>query len=179
MKHCRTSSKMTAEMIVEAVFMKLKLSFVPEYRFHEKRKWRFDYFLPSLNTAIEIEGGIFSGGRHTRGAGYSRDCEKYNQAQVLGFRVLRYPAHELRKSCAGLIEDLEKIEKLGEIAMENKIVREDDFLDDFLAGFSRAQFQDDEILRLVKKNGEIVHIRKKKEAGITTEEILKIYEEGE
>jgi len=39
---------------------------------------------------------------------------------------------------------------------------EDDFLDDFLAGFSRVQFQDDEILRLVKKNGEIVHLRKKR-----------------
>ena len=40
---------MQAEMIVEAVFRGLKLKFVPEYRFHETRKWRIDYFLVSKN----------------------------------------------------------------------------------------------------------------------------------
>jgi len=99
---------------VELVFRSLGLEYEKEKRFHPVRRWRFDYFLPALNTAIEIEGGIFSGGRHTRGAGYSRDCEKYNQAQIMGFLVLRYPAHELRKSCAGLIEDLEKITGIGQ-----------------------------------------------------------------
>ena len=40
--------------------------------------------------AIEIEGGTWTGGRHTRGAGYSGDCEKYNQALRDGWRVFRY-----------------------------------------------------------------------------------------
>lgn len=89
---------MQAEMIVEAVFRGLKLKFVPEYRFHETRKWRIDYFLPELKTGIEIEGGIWTGGRHTRGGGFSRDCEKYNQATVSGLKILRYPAHEIVKT---------------------------------------------------------------------------------
>ncbi len=89
---------MNACQVVEIVLKSLGLEWVSEYRFHPVRKWRFDYFLQELTIGIEIEGGVFSGGRHTRGAGYSRDCEKYNQAQVLGFRVLRYPAHEIVKT---------------------------------------------------------------------------------
>lgn len=58
-----------------------------EVRFHETRKWRSDFaHLPS-KTMIEIEGGTWSGGRHTRGAGYAKDCEKYNAAKHLGWSV--------------------------------------------------------------------------------------------
>lgn len=60
-----------------------------EHQFHPKRKWRFDFAIPERMIAIEIEGGIWSNGRHNRGAGYSADCEKYNSATVLGWRVLR------------------------------------------------------------------------------------------
>ena len=66
--------------------------FEREYRFHPERKWRFDFANPHMKVAVEIEGGAFSGGRHTRGAGFVADCEKYNQATVLGWRVLRYPS---------------------------------------------------------------------------------------
>ena len=58
-----------------------------EHRFHPERRWRFDYaHLPS-KTAIEINGGVWSGGRHNRGAGYLRDREKVNAAQMLGWKV--------------------------------------------------------------------------------------------
>jgi len=45
-----------------------------------------------IKIAIEAEGGVWTGGRHTRGGGYTKDAEKYNAAVVLGWRVLRYPA---------------------------------------------------------------------------------------
>lgn len=41
--------------------------------------------------AVEIEGGVWSGGRHTRGSGFVQDCEKYNAAVEMGWRVLRFP----------------------------------------------------------------------------------------
>lgn len=63
---------------------------VPEYQFHPKRKWRFDFFFPHKKLAVEIEGGHWSGGRHSRGSGFEADCEKYNAAAVMGIRVLRY-----------------------------------------------------------------------------------------
>lgn len=60
-----------------------------EKRFHPVRKWRFDRAITGLKIAVELEGGTFSGGRHTRGAGYAADCEKYNTAQMLGWIVFR------------------------------------------------------------------------------------------
>ena len=65
---------------------------VKEFRFHPVRRWRFDYAIPEALVAIEVEGGIYAGGRHVRGAGYEKDCQKYNEAQLLGWIVLRYPS---------------------------------------------------------------------------------------
>lgn len=61
-----------------------------EYRFHGKRRWRFDFAWPEKRLAVEIEGGIWTGGRHTRGAGFEADTEKYNTAAEMGWTVLRY-----------------------------------------------------------------------------------------
>lgn len=61
----------------------------PEYCFAPPRKWRFDYAWPRYKIALEVEGGIWTRGRHTRGAGFLRDMEKYNAAASLGWLVLR------------------------------------------------------------------------------------------
>lgn len=60
-----------------------------EHRFDEKRKWRFDFAHHDTQVAIEIEGGVWSKSRHTNGAGYSQDCEKYNAATLQGWRIFR------------------------------------------------------------------------------------------
>ena len=67
----------------------LGLEVVKEYRFHETRKWRFDYAVPEKWVAIEVEGGAFTQGRHTRGRGFVADMEKYNTAGLMGWQVLR------------------------------------------------------------------------------------------
>lgn len=61
----------------------------PEHKFHPSRRWRFDFAHIPTKTAIELEGGIWSQGRHTRGSGFRSDCEKYNEATRLGWRVFR------------------------------------------------------------------------------------------
>jgi len=62
-----------------------------EVRFHPIRRWRFDWaFLPPVwSLAIEVEGGAFRQGRHIRGAGFEADLEKYAEALVLGWVILR------------------------------------------------------------------------------------------
>ena len=65
---------------------------VREYRFHPKRRWRFDYAWPVIKLAVEIEGGTYSNGRHVRGSGFQEDCIKYNAALDLGWKVYRYPS---------------------------------------------------------------------------------------
>ncbi len=67
-----------------------------EYKFHPTRKWRADYAIPSAKLLIEIDGGAWSGGRHTRGAGFVKDMEKLNAAACLGYRVLRYQPGDAR-----------------------------------------------------------------------------------
>lgn len=66
------------------------LKFGREWRFAPPRRWRFDFAMVGRNVAVEIEGGTWSGGRHTWGAGYEKDLEKYNAAAKLGWIVLRY-----------------------------------------------------------------------------------------
>lgn len=61
----------------------------PEHKFHPKRKWRFDYAHLRAKIAIELDGGIFSNGRHNRASGFLKDCEKLNAAAAEGFRVFR------------------------------------------------------------------------------------------
>lgn len=80
--------------IEETIFNNIKLSGFPlperEFRFNPNRRWRFDFAYPENKIAIEAEGGIWSGGRHTRGSGFIKDCQKYNSAVILGWKVLRY-----------------------------------------------------------------------------------------
>jgi hypothetical protein len=66
-----------------------------EWKFEAKRRWRFDYAWPQQMIALEVEGGVWTGGRHTRGAGFVKDMEKYNRAAVLGWRLLRVTPDKL------------------------------------------------------------------------------------
>lgn len=63
-----------------------------EYQFLEDRKWRLDFAFPSLLIAVEIEGR----GRHQTIAGVRADCDKYNRAAELGWRIFRFPATDIK-----------------------------------------------------------------------------------
>lgn len=82
--------------------------FVKEYRFHPVRQWRFDFAITTKKIAIEYEG-IYGGkgakSRHTSLKGYTGDTEKYNEAEKLGWTVLRYTLTTYSK----LIEDLKPL----------------------------------------------------------------------
>lgn len=76
-----------------------------EYKFNNNRKWRFDFALPEKKLAVEIDGGIWTNGRHVRGSGFLKDMEKLNSAVELGWKVLRYEKPEK------IIEYKKQIEK--------------------------------------------------------------------
>lgn len=67
-----------------------------EYRFHDARKWRFDLAWPLHWLAVECDGATWAGGRHTSGSGFQKDCEKMNEAVILGWRVLRVTSGQIR-----------------------------------------------------------------------------------
>lgn len=75
----------------------LNVECIKEFRFHPKRLWRFDYAIPDHKIALEVEGGVWTNGRHTRSQGFLGDMEKYNTATLMGWRVLRTTPTELYK----------------------------------------------------------------------------------
>ena len=85
----------------------LKIEYTTEFRFHPERKWRADFRINGYPILIEVEGGIWSQGRHTRGKGFEGDCEKYAEAIILGYSVLRFSTQQVKRGYAiNIIERL-------------------------------------------------------------------------
>jgi hypothetical protein len=82
-------------------------SLVPEYQFNNKRKFRFDFALPTRKWAFEYEGIYSEKSRHTTVNGYSQDSIKYNLAAADGWLVFRYTA----KTYKTLKDDLNSIKR--------------------------------------------------------------------
>jgi very-short-patch-repair endonuclease len=80
-----------------------------DYRFHPVRMWRFDFAFPEKRVAVEMEGGAFSRGRHSRGKGLHDDMTKYNEAQALGWRVMRYTVKHLTENPLGVVEQVKSL----------------------------------------------------------------------
>lgn len=59
-----------------------------EFEFWPGRRWRFDFAILPSRLAIEVQGGVHSGGRHARGAGIEAECEKFAHAAAAGWRVI-------------------------------------------------------------------------------------------
>ena len=74
----------------------MKIPYTKEFQFHQERKWRADFRIDGYPILIEVEGGVWSQGRHTRGKGFEGDCEKYNQAAILGYHVLKGSTQQVK-----------------------------------------------------------------------------------
>ena len=88
---------------IEFYLISTGLNYSTEFKFLSDRKFRFDFYLPDFCTGIEYEGIISAKARHTSVTGFTKDCEKYNLAQLNGYKVLRYTALNVKD----LIRDVE------------------------------------------------------------------------
>lgn len=61
---------------------------VSEYKFHPVRKWRMDFCWVDYGVFLEVQGGLFVQGRHSRGAAMLKEFEKTNAASEMGYRML-------------------------------------------------------------------------------------------
>lgn len=68
-----------------------------EYQFHPTRKWRADFAWIAERVAMEVDGAIWVGGRHTRGSGWMKDAEKRRAYAALGFLVVPVTPDDLVK----------------------------------------------------------------------------------
>lgn len=62
---------------------------VRQYRFHPERRWQLDFAWIEQKVALEVEGGIWIGGRHVNPVDFEKDMEKYNAAALAGWRLFR------------------------------------------------------------------------------------------
>lgn len=83
----RSEGERALETALEAANIK---GWLAEYRFDPKRRWRADFAFLEARLLVEVEGGIWSGGRHTRGEGFEHDAEKYNAMTIQGWKLLRF-----------------------------------------------------------------------------------------
>lgn len=87
----RSSSRSSGETFLLAQIRALGLRPEVQFPFAKGigRKWTFDFAWPGFDLAVEVEGGSWIAGRHNRGTGFENDCEKYNRAALMGWKVLR------------------------------------------------------------------------------------------
>ncbi len=71
-----------------------------ELRFHDTRRWRFDFAWPDMMLALEVNGGTWIKGRHNRGSSVGKDYEKLNEAQILGWSVLQFTTDQVKDGTA-------------------------------------------------------------------------------
>ena len=95
------------EVILATALRVLKIEFEQEFKFHPTRKWRADFHLKGKKILVEVEGGIWSNGRHTRGKGYLGDLEKCNEATMMGYQVIRFSTEQVKSGKA--IEQILKL----------------------------------------------------------------------
>ena len=88
------------EILMEEILVDLFGSAIAEHRVSAVRNFRFDYAVPMEKVGIEIDGGVWTQGRHTRGSGFIRDMEKLNLAAIEGWAVLRFTPQMVRDGTA-------------------------------------------------------------------------------
>lgn len=98
--------KLRAELLRQIKAAKLEEP-MTEFKFHVKRKWRFDLAWKSERIAVEIQGGTYSNGAHVRGKRYAEDCRKLNAAQLAHWTVLWFPADLIKSGEA--LQSLERV----------------------------------------------------------------------
>jgi len=89
-KSTTTRQKIELTVLIHNATKQAGLTLLPEHKFHPTRRWRADFAIPELRILIEYEGINSAKSGHTTITGYTSNCEKYNQAAILGWRVLRY-----------------------------------------------------------------------------------------
>ena len=103
--------RLASALLQQLSYVNLAYLFVREYSFHPDRKWRLDLYCDNHRLGVELHGGVFSGGRHTRGRGFTEDREKMNSAVEAGIRVLEYTPKEIADGSA--LAQIERIINKG------------------------------------------------------------------
>lgn len=92
-------SKLEEEFAIHLKALKVPAP-IRQFRYLPKRKCQADFAWPEYKLIVEIQGGTWINGGHSRGTGYAKDCLKYNAAQLLGWKVLCFTCDHIKNGIA-------------------------------------------------------------------------------
>lgn len=93
-------SKLEQDLLKQICLEGLHEGMVRELRFHPQRRWRLDFAWPDNLLACEVNGGVWTRGRHSRPRGLLNDWEKASEAAILGWRLVIVSGLEVRNGAA-------------------------------------------------------------------------------
>lgn len=96
----KAAKRARSEKLERALAFHIRAAGLPsptqQHRFHPTRAWRFDFAWPDRMLAVEMDGGLWMNGGHSRGSGQLGDMEKQAEAVLLGWRLIRVTDRHLR-----------------------------------------------------------------------------------
>lgn len=94
---CKAEAKAKREKLERAFELQLravKINYQTQFKWNSGRKWRADFYVwpgpgdrTGIEILVEIQGGTWQQGRHTRGRGYQEDCAKLAEAQLAHYTI--------------------------------------------------------------------------------------------
>ena len=78
-----------AEEDFEQSLIVLGIKYEKKFQFKSTKHWRFDFHLIEHRILVEISGGPWSGGRGGKLANKAWSLDRYNDAEAMGFTVVR------------------------------------------------------------------------------------------
>lgn len=90
------------EREMEAQLVRAGISFEKQFRFAPLRKWKADFLLSHYKVLVECDGAVWSKGKtgHNSGTGIASGYERCNEAQILGFTMLRFEGKAIKDGTA-------------------------------------------------------------------------------
>lgn len=93
-----------AQAIVQCPEASVLAGFKRNYRFHESRRWEWDFAWVERRLAVELQGGQWQRGRHTRGGkAYQNELEKHRAAVMSDWWCLCYTTDDIMKNDGALL----------------------------------------------------------------------------
>lgn len=83
---------------LKEILDRMEIKYEEYFHFKTTKHWRFDLHLVGYLTLIEIAGGPWSGGRKGKLATKAWSIDRYDHAEEMGYRYIRFEVSDISSS---------------------------------------------------------------------------------
>ena len=80
---------------LKEILDRMEIKYEEYFHFKSTKHWRFDFHLIEYRMLIEIAGGPWSGGRKGRLATKAWSIDRYDHAEEMGYRYMRFECADI------------------------------------------------------------------------------------